>query len=76
MTIRYSPLENLARSDKRSGQGSALVRRLVLAQNDPAKQRIRQWLGDIDDERLLSFGLKPLDIVILRGSNSRPSLRE
>jgi len=46
---------------------SSLVRRLVQARDDPAKQRIRGWLGDIDDERLASFGLTPEDIVLLRG---------
>jgi hypothetical protein len=47
---------------------SSLVRRPVQANDDPAKQRIQRWLSDIDDERLLSFGLTPEDIVILRGS--------
>ena len=47
---------------------SSLVRRLVQANDDPAKQRIRRWLSDIDDKRLLSFGLTPEDIVLLRGS--------
>ena len=47
---------------------SSLVRRVVQANDDPAKQRIRRWLSDIDDERLLSFGLTPEDIVFLRGS--------
>ena len=47
---------------------SSLVRKLVRANDDPAKQRIRRWLSDIDDERLLSFGLTPEDIVLLRGS--------
>src|ERR1700730_290979 len=47
---------------------SSLVRRLVQARDDPAKQRIRRWLSDINDERLLSFGLTPEDIVLLRGS--------
>jgi hypothetical protein len=47
---------------------SSLVRRLVQANDDPAKQRIRRRLSDIDDERLLSFGLTPEDIVPLRGS--------
>jgi hypothetical protein len=44
------------------------VRRLVQARDDPAKQRIRRWLSDINDERLLSFGLTPEDIALLRGS--------
>jgi hypothetical protein len=47
---------------------SSLVRKLVQANDDPAKQRIRHWLSDIDDERLLSFGLTPEDIVLLRRS--------
>jgi hypothetical protein len=47
---------------------SSLVRRLVQAKDDPAKQRIRRWLGDIDDARLLRFGLTPEDIALLRGS--------
>ena len=71
MTLRYSPLENLVRSDKRTTKGSSLVRRLVLARDDPAKERIRQWLSAIDDDRLMSFGLTPLDIVILRSAPAR-----
>jgi hypothetical protein len=47
---------------------SSLVRRLVQAKDDPAKQRIRRWLSDISDERLLSLGLTPEDIALLRGS--------
>ena len=47
---------------------SSLVRRLVEAKDDPAKQRIRRRLGDIDDARLLGFGLTPEDIALLRGS--------
>jgi hypothetical protein len=50
--------------------GSSLVRRLVQAKDDPAKQRIRRWLVDIDDERLLDFGLTPEDIALLRGSGN------
>jgi hypothetical protein len=49
---------------------SSLVRRLVQAKDDPAKQRIRRWLGDINDERLASFGLTPEDIALLRGSGN------
>jgi hypothetical protein len=47
---------------------SGLVRRLVQAGDDPGKQRIRRWLGEISDERLLSLGLTPEDIALLRGS--------
>jgi hypothetical protein len=49
---------------------SSLVRRLVQAGDDQAKQRIRSWLSDINDERLLSFGLTPEDIALLRGSGN------
>src|SRR5262245_4361603 len=38
--------------------GSCLVRRLVRAQNDPGKERIRKWLIDLDDAQLRS-GLGP-----------------
>jgi hypothetical protein len=44
---------------------SSLVRRLVQAKDDPAEQRIRRWLSDINDERL---GLTTEDIALLRGS--------
>jgi hypothetical protein len=47
---------------------SGLVRRIVQARDDPAKQRIRRWLTAIDDERLVSFGLTADDIALLRGS--------
>jgi hypothetical protein len=47
---------------------SSLVRRLIQAKDDPAKQRIRRWLSDINDERLLGFGLTPEDIALLRGA--------
>jgi uncharacterized protein YjiS (DUF1127 family) len=49
---------------------SSLVRRLVAAENDPAKRRIRAWLANLDDERLSSLGLTPQDIVILRGAQA------
>jgi hypothetical protein len=45
---------------------SSLVRRLVLAKNDSAKQRIRAWLSDIDDERLFHLGLTSEDVAALR----------
>ena len=38
---------------------SSLVRRLVLAKDDPAKQRIRAQLCDIDDEQLFALGSHP-----------------
>jgi hypothetical protein len=45
---------------------SSLVRRLVAAENDPAKRRIRAWLTELDDERLGRLGLTSKDIAILR----------
>lgn len=50
--------------------GSSLVRRLVLAKDDPAKQRIRTQLSDIDDEGLSCLGLTSEDIAALRGTAS------
>ena len=50
---------------------SALVRRLVRAIDDPAKQRIRRLLCELSDERLLAFGLTAQDIVQLRGNIER-----
>ena len=47
---------------------SSLVGRLIHAENDPAKQRIRRWLSDIDDKRLQRFGLTLQDIALLRGT--------
>ena len=47
---------------------SSLVRRLVAAQNDPAKRRIRAWLTELDDERLADLGLTAEDIAVLRGT--------
>jgi hypothetical protein len=55
--------------------GSSLVRRLVRAKDDPAKQRIRAWLSDIDDERLRRFGLTTGDIALLRGPSRRKPAR-
>ena len=54
---------------------SALVRRLIRAEDDPAKQRIRAWLSEIDDHRLFGFGLTPADIAALRGNRALPSDR-
>jgi hypothetical protein len=45
---------------------SSLVRRLVAAESDPAKQRIRAWLAELDDVQLFGLGLTPEEIAILR----------
>lgn len=52
---------------------SSLVRRLVQAQDDPAKHRIRAWLCDLNDEQLSSLGCTSGDIAVLRGTQT-PSL--
>jgi hypothetical protein len=64
---QQSPAKRPARCRKAR---SSLVRRLVQARDDPAKQRIRRWLSDISDERLSSFGLTMEDIALLRGSRT------
>ena len=72
------PQQSIAKRPARCRKArSSLVRRLVQAKDDPAKQRIRRWLSDISDERLLSLGLPPEDIALLRGSGNfvYPSLR-
>jgi hypothetical protein len=63
------PQQSIAKRPARCRKArSSLVRRLVQAKDDPAKQRIRRWLSDISDEWLLSLGLTPKDIALLRGS--------
>lgn len=46
------------------------------ARDDPAKQRIRAWLSNIDDERLRGFGLSREEIAILRTSRADGTSRE
>ena len=70
-TAMEGPQQSIAKRPARCRKArSSLVRRPVQAKDDPAKQRIRGWLSDIDDKRLLSFGLTPEDIALLRGSRS------
>ena len=65
MTVQFSP-EAITTSVPTTG--SALVRRLVRAWNDPGKQRIRMQLAKLDDAKLQSgLGLTLADIAILRG---------
>ena len=66
--MEVSKLNLDARSTRCLKAQSSLVRRLVQARDDPAKQRIRLWLSDINDERLLAFGLTQEDIALLRSS--------
>ena len=68
MSRQYSSTQIASPSAIRLKAGSALVRRLAGADEDPGKQRVREWLLAIDDERLISFGLSPEDVAILRGA--------
>jgi len=47
---------------------SSLVRRLVQARDDPAKQRICAWLRALNDEQLAGIGLTRDDIAVLRST--------
>jgi hypothetical protein len=65
----------IARPARHQKIASSLVRRLVQAQDDPAKRRIRAWLSDLDDAQLLSLGLTSEDIAALRDTPSTSSSR-
>jgi len=54
---------------------SSFLRRIIAAEDDPARRRIHTWLAEIDDERLFSLGLTPKDIAILRGTRTRRHAR-
>jgi len=76
MTVQFSPQAIAALSASLPTPGSGLVRRLVRAQNDPGKERVRMWLLDIDDAQLQSgLGLTLEDIAVLRGGTPRNSRR-
>jgi hypothetical protein len=47
---------------------TGFLRRLLRPHDDPAKQRVLAWLLEIDDARLIRFGLTPEDVVILRAT--------
>jgi hypothetical protein len=73
MTVQFPRRGFVARPAGRLIAQSSLVRRLVQAQDDPAKQRIRAWLRDLDDRQLSDLGLVADDIAVLRGSQTRYS---
>ena len=73
MNMQYLRRGMTARSVTHRKVGSSLVRRLVQAQDDPAKHRIRAWLCDLNDEQLSSLGCTSEDIAVLR-STQTPSL--
>jgi hypothetical protein len=68
MTVQFSRQGMAAMPLASQIPQSSFVRRLLQANNDPAKQRVLAWLLEIDDARLLGFGLTPEDIVILRAT--------
>jgi uncharacterized protein YjiS (DUF1127 family) len=69
--IAFSQQGTEALPPARPAARSSLVRRLVAAENDPAKQRIRALLANLADEQLSGLGLTPQDILILRGMRER-----
>jgi hypothetical protein len=67
MTIQFSKQPVAVLSDGLPKKGPGLVCRLVCARDDPAKERIRMWLMDLDDAQLRSgLGLTVEDIAVLR----------
>src|ERR1700732_3389741 len=73
--MHFSWRVSSARPTKDLKVRSSLVRRLVQAQDDPAKHRIRAWLCDLNDEQLSSLGCTFEDIAVLRGTQSPNSKR-
>ena len=65
----------IARPARRQKVASSLVRRLVQAQDDPAKRPIRAWLRDLHDAQLSSLKLTSEDIAVLRDTPSTSSSR-
>ena len=73
MTVQFSRQSITTLSASLPTTGSGLVRRLVRARNDPGKERIRNWLIDLDEAQLQSsLGLTLEDILILRGGTPIP----
>jgi uncharacterized protein YjiS (DUF1127 family) len=70
MTIQFSQQGMYAYPVRFAEAGSSLVRRLVEAREDAAKQRVRAWLSTLDDEQLSGLGLTPEDIAILRSTQT------
>jgi hypothetical protein len=67
-TTDHSPPGAAVQPARRPITGSSLVQSLVRATGDPAKRRIRAWLGAIDDKRFVGLGLTSEDIAALRGA--------
>jgi hypothetical protein len=77
MTIQFPKQPIAMTSEGLPKVGSGLVCRLVCACDDPAKERIRRWLIDLDDAQLQSgLGLTVEDIAVLRtGTKTASPLR-
>ena len=72
MTVQFSRQAIPTLSSDLLLTGSGLVRRLVRAQNDPGKERVRTLLIELDDAQLQSgLGLTPEDIAVLRAKVAR-----
>jgi hypothetical protein len=70
LTIQFSRQGMAAIPMTAPAAKSSFVRRLLQAHDDTAKRRVRAWLLEIDDNRLLGFGLTPEDIALLRGTRA------
>jgi hypothetical protein len=77
MTIQFPKQPIATTSEGLPKVGSGLVCRLACACGDPAKERIRRWLIDLDDAQLQSgLGLTVEDIAVLRtGTKTASPLR-
>jgi uncharacterized protein YjiS (DUF1127 family) len=67
MNMLFIPQRMGASAIRGQRSGLSVVRRLVRAQDDPAKRRVRAWLGNIDDRQLRGSGLTSEDIAERRG---------
>jgi hypothetical protein len=75
MTIQFSKQSMAVLPDGLPKMRSGLVCRLVCARDDPAKERIRMWLIELDDAQLQSgLALTVEDIAALRAGTKTASL--
>lgn len=73
MTIQFSRQGMAAIPITAPVTKSSFVHSLLQARDDATKRRVLGWLLEIDDDRLLGFGLTPEDIALLRGTAARGS---
>lgn len=72
ITVQFSLQGMAARPARCSKAKSSLVRRLVQAQNDPARQRIRAWLRELDEQEVVVGN----ELFILRAGDSLMAPRD